>query len=78
MHIEGSNPGLEYHFLSPEKTEVSPDQVEWKIGKWGMCSEDCAGGNYIVKKIIKRKKKQIKIISYIAAENDVLQRAGLW
>lgn len=44
VHIEGSNPGLEYHFLSPEKTEVSPDQVDWKIGKWDVCSEDCAGG----------------------------------
>ena len=59
MHIEGSNPGLDYHFLSPEKTEVSPDQFEWKIGKWDVCSEDCAGGN-------------AKMISYITAKNDVL------
>lgn len=48
VHIEGSNPGLEYHFLSPEKVEVSSDQVEWKIENWDMCSEDCAGGKYIV------------------------------
>ena len=48
MHIEGSNPGLVYHFLSPEKSEVSPDQFKWKIGDWDMCSEDCAGGNSIV------------------------------
>lgn len=44
VHIKGSNPGVKYHFLSPSKIEVSPDQVEWNIGDWDDCSEDCAGG----------------------------------
>jgi len=44
VHIAGKNPGVDYRFLSPQKSEVSPDLVQWKIGAWSVCSEDCAGG----------------------------------
>ncbi|KAL9963798.1 hypothetical protein ACROYT_G027341 [Oculina patagonica] len=44
VYINGNNPGVDYHFLSPQKVEVTPDQVEWKVGDWDACSEDCAGG----------------------------------
>ncbi|KAJ7328149.1 metalloendopeptidase [Desmophyllum pertusum] len=44
VYNSGDNPGVEYHFQSPQKSEISPDQVEWKIGDWDVCSEDCAGG----------------------------------
>ena len=47
VFIEGANPGVEYHFLSPQRSDVTADQVKWKIGGWGACTQDCAGGNEI-------------------------------
>lgn len=44
VHIEGGNPGVDFHFMSPQKSIVSPYQVKWKVEDWGDCSEDCAGG----------------------------------
>lgn len=44
VYISGANPGVEYHFLSPQKSEVTTDQVKWKIEGWGVCTQDCAGG----------------------------------
>ena len=47
MYIRGANPGVKYHFLSPQKSEITADQVKWKIGDWDVCTEDCAGGTKI-------------------------------
>lgn len=44
VFIEGANPGVEYHFLSPQRSDVTADQVKWMIGGWGACTQDCAGG----------------------------------
>lgn len=44
VYISGANPGVEYRFFSPQKSEVDPGDFHWKIGAWDLCSEDCAGG----------------------------------
>ena len=47
VHIGGPNPGVDFHFMSPQKSTVSRYQVKWKVEDWGDCSEDCAGGTVI-------------------------------